>query len=177
MNTNTNIPTFQAGDVVKLQFDCTGNGGESVQVRTAVTVEDLGLAIANPNAEAVAVNVEFDSVTYSNYLTQSMNMDLPEAERTQAKANAVALLGNFHAATAVQIQAGTATPGESIVTAVVNYAVANGLPDSKGFNQVFSREDTATAYRLTENELNVSARHEVVDVGGVFVVSATATWG
>jgi len=173
---NVVTPTFKAGDVIKLQFDCNGNGGESVEVRSAVTVEDLGLNVQEEGANPT-VSVEFDAVAYSTLLTQSMDMTLDEEVRNTAKAEAVQLLGNFHAATAAQIQTGQMTPGESIVTAVVNYAVTNGLPDRQGNNHKFSREDIGTAFRLSENELNVSARHEVPGVGGVFVVSATATWG
>lgn len=169
---------FKSTDIVKLQFDCKGQNGKTAEVRTVLSVEDLGLT-GNKQA-APAIHVEFDADAYSEILSRSIDSSLTPAQRAEASADAHGMLAAFHDESAAQLEAGGVTPAESLVTAVVDYAVQNGLKDRQGVVQPFSRDDINTAFRLTEAELNVSAR-SVANIGGdeigVFVVSATATWG
>lgn len=166
---------FSPNDIIRLQFDCKGNNGRTVRIRQQLTAQALGLGAAAV-AGAPAVNLQFNAGAYSDLIAKAMDIKLSEADRNAAHADAEAMIAGLHADTATAINAGVATPGESIVTAVVSYAVANGLVDETGVTQPFSRQDVGSAFRLTEDELNVSDGVALGDTKA-YVVSATATWG
>lgn len=166
---------FSRNDVIRLQFDCKGKNGQTVRVRQQFTALALGLGVDAVNA-APAVNVQFNAQAYSELIAQAMDTKQTQEQRNDAHARAEAMIAALHADTAEAIDNGAVTPGESIVTAVVNFAVKNGLVDDQGVNQPFSRSDTGTAFRLTEDELNVSQGVQLGDAKA-YVVSATATWG